>query len=260
MNSEYEKIFQRNIGVFTKKQQSDLSGVSIGIAGLGGVGGILFERLVRLGIQNFHVTDPDDFELSNLNRQMYSHTKNIGKNKAKIIVEEVKKINPSVKVRVFDEGINEDNVQEFVQVDIVVDAIEYNLPYFLYLLHREARKAGKHVLAAQAIGFGANLFTFSPNGVTFEDYIGLKDPENKTSEQINNYRIPIRKFCPKLPGYIPKALALKVFLRESYIPSCSLGVMAAASLIEMIIIKLAIGDTAIRITPEYYEIDFHENY
>ncbi len=254
----YDEIFQRNIGVFTEKEQEKIKNISVSIAGLGGVGGILFERLVRLGIEKFKVAEPDIFEISNLNRQIFSDSTNINRKKIDIILDNCKKINPNLKIEIFKEGVSEENVQRFVQSDIIVDAIEYNLPYYLYLLHKVARENNKIVLAAQAIGLGANLFVFSDKSIKFEDYIGLKKPEKMTTEAINKHRIPINKFCPKIPTYTAKALAQKIFKRETYIPSTSLGVTAAASLIEMAIIKQFVYKKELKITPEYYEIDFYE--
>jgi tRNA threonylcarbamoyladenosine dehydratase len=257
IKNDYYSLFERNIGVLTKRQQEELRSTRVAIAGLGGVGGIIFERLVRLGIENFNVAEPDTFEASNLNRQMFSNFDNIGQKKAAIIIQEVKKINPNLSIKFFEDGVNDENVKEFVNADIIIDAVEYNLTYFLYLLHREARLAGKTVLAGQAIGFDSTLFVFSPKTVTFEDYIGLKSPDKMTVKEVNNYRIPLRKFCPKLPKYIPKALALKVVLREQYIPSCSLGVMSAATLLEMVLIKIVLRKGKIKFAPDYYNLDVY---
>jgi molybdopterin/thiamine biosynthesis adenylyltransferase len=256
-NFSYKQTFQRNIGIFTEEQQDRIKNYKIAIAGLGGVGGILIERLIRLGMENFHVADPDFFEPTNLNRQIYSNMSNLNKNKAEAIVEELIKINPDACIKIFENGVRSDNVSTFTDVDLVVDAIEYNLIYFLYLLHKTSRENNKTVLAAQAIGYGATLFAFDPKGIAFEEYIGLKNPEEMLPEEVNNYRIPLEKFCPKLPSYIHEDLAIRVHQREIYIPSCSLGVMAAASLLEMEIINRALGFQKMKSVPHYAEIDFY---
>lgn len=257
-NFNYKQAFQRNIGIFSEEQQNKIKNYKIAIAGLGGVGGILIERLIRLGVENFHVADPDYFEPTNFNRQIYSNMNNLNKNKAEAIVEELIKINPEASIKIFENGVNADNVLSFVDADIVVDAIEYNLVNFLYLLHKASRENNKTVLAAQAIGYGATLFAFDPKSIKFEEYIGLENPEKMTPEEINNYRIPLEKFCPKLPNYIDESLALRVLQREIYIPSCSLGVMAATSLLEMEIINQALGFRKLKSVPNYVEIDFYD--
>lgn len=254
----YDEIFQRNIGIFTKKQQDKLRKSTIAIAGLGGIGGILLERLVRLGIENFKVAEPDVFEASNLNRQLFSNTENIGAEKIEVIVDECKKINPDINIEIFPKGIDEENVKKFVEADVVIDAIEYNFPYFLYLLHKTARQNNKIVLAAQAIGFGASLYIFDKDSISFEDYIGLKNPDKKTKEEINNYRIPINKFCPIVPKYVSKKTIADVLLRKSHIPSCSLGVIMASALLEMAIIFKLLDIKKMPIVPECIGIDLFD--
>ena len=67
--------------------------------------------------------------------------------------------------------INEDNVEEFVtKADIIIDEIEFTLPKVSVLLHKEARKQGKHIFMGVNIGWGASIFCFAPNGNTFEDF------------------------------------------------------------------------------------------
>ncbi len=58
MKSRYDQSFVRNIGIFTEAEQERLRNTTIAVAGVGGVGGLLVERLVRLGIGNIRLTDP----------------------------------------------------------------------------------------------------------------------------------------------------------------------------------------------------------
>jgi tRNA A37 threonylcarbamoyladenosine dehydratase len=46
---DYTKMFRRNIGFLTEEDQKKVSQLSAGIAGAGGDGGLLAERLVRFG-------------------------------------------------------------------------------------------------------------------------------------------------------------------------------------------------------------------
>ena len=61
MDDLYRSIFSRNIGFFTESEQEKLRRSTIGIAGMGGVGGLLAERLTRLGIGQLKILDPGDF-------------------------------------------------------------------------------------------------------------------------------------------------------------------------------------------------------
>ena len=57
----YNELFSRNIGVFSESEQEKLRHSTIAISGVGGVGGLLAERLVRLGIGRIKITDPGNF-------------------------------------------------------------------------------------------------------------------------------------------------------------------------------------------------------
>lgn len=68
-------------------KQEKLKNVVIGIAGTGGIGGQLAQRLVRMGVRNLKLADPDTFDISNMNRQMGADLQHIGKNKAEVVAE-----------------------------------------------------------------------------------------------------------------------------------------------------------------------------
>lgn len=66
-------------------KQEKLKNVVIGIAGTGGIGGQLAQRLVRMGVRNLKLADPDTFDISNMNRQMGADLQHIGKIRQKLL-------------------------------------------------------------------------------------------------------------------------------------------------------------------------------
>jgi tRNA A37 threonylcarbamoyladenosine dehydratase len=52
------EIFSRNIGILTEAEQEKLHQTTVGVAGVGGIGGFLSERLIRMGIGRLKITDP----------------------------------------------------------------------------------------------------------------------------------------------------------------------------------------------------------
>lgn len=250
----YEDLFQRNIGIFSRPEQlKKIKNLTVAMAGVGGVGGITAERLTRMGVGNFHLADPDDFEYSNANRQSFSTAETMGKNKSLVVASELQRINPEANIKVWEKGVDADNVHDFVKADIIVDSIEYACMDKHVLLHKTARELKKTVITAPAIGFGSFLFVFTPGSMTFEKYIGL--PENASEELINKYRVPIKKFCPRLPKYVNPIIALKAAAMERYIPTCSLGVTVAASLLVTAVIKICIKEKPVPVVPRYIELD-----
>ncbi|WP_260854312.1 ThiF family adenylyltransferase, partial [Staphylococcus epidermidis] len=91
----YWERVKRNLGWLgntdeeAEKRQNKISEVVIGIAGCGGIGGAVAERLVRLGVRHIKVADPDYFELSNINRQFGASLDNLGRNKAEVVGETI---------------------------------------------------------------------------------------------------------------------------------------------------------------------------
>ncbi len=59
-----------------------LAAAHVLVVGLGGVGGCVFEMLVRAGVGTLTAVDDDCFEESNLNRQLLATRETLGQNKA----------------------------------------------------------------------------------------------------------------------------------------------------------------------------------
>jgi len=95
----YDEIFQRNIGVFTPEEQEKIKNLKIAIIGVGGLGAPATENLTRLGVGELRLVEPDTFEISNFNRQTGAYLNTIGRNKAEVMVDMVKLINPEIKLR-----------------------------------------------------------------------------------------------------------------------------------------------------------------
>jgi len=223
MNNYYQNFTKRNIGIFTKAEQNKLANSAVAIAGVGGIGGLAAERLVRLGITRLKIADPEKFEPSNINRQFGATAVTLGKNKARVVAAELKKINPSVKIKVFSEGITEKNVEKFLRnTNIVIDGIDISVPFKIRsLFYKVARKNKQFIVSSNAIGFGAVLYVFSPDGMSLEEFFEAE--ENKP-----NF-MPFKKMCPVLPDYTPKNVTKKIVTgAQEYMPTISIGVGLAS--------------------------------
>jgi len=102
-----------------------LKNTKILLVGLGGVGGICFEMLIRSGIENITVTDYDIFEESNLNRQILSLNNNIGKKKVDIAKAFANSINENCVINSFYNKVNEEFLSNFNKdFDYIIDACD----------------------------------------------------------------------------------------------------------------------------------------
>ena len=108
------------------KNTEKLNKAHIALLGIGGVGGFVFEMLVRLGVGKITIIDFDMFEESNLNRQILALTSTLGKNKVEVAVNRAKDINKKVEITAKNIKISAENIEEVLneKYDYVIDAID----------------------------------------------------------------------------------------------------------------------------------------
>lgn len=168
----------RSQGFSTIPEQEALLQSKVAIAGLGGAGFPMGLNLVRDGVQDFVVADPDEIAESNFNRHPGAFVSTLGQNKAQVFKKMAQDINPDVKVTIYEGGIDKDNVENFVEgSDLVFDGIDFNLPWVSVMLHRAARKFGMPAMTGVEIGPSAVVTSFNAHTKTFESTIGFS-PED----------------------------------------------------------------------------------
>lgn len=114
--------YERN--KFSKKEQKKLKNAKVVIFGCGGLGGGAAESLVRIGVGKLLLVDFDVFEMSNLNRQMFSTSKNLGKLKAKVLKKELKLINPDTRIQIYTRKIKKSDLSKFADYKIWLDCLD----------------------------------------------------------------------------------------------------------------------------------------
>ncbi len=98
----------------------------IAVVGLGAVGGMCLESLVRCGIGAVRLVDFDLISITNLNRQILATYQNIGRPKIEVAKERVKAINPHCIVEELPLFVQNETVEQIFtdDVDLVIDAID----------------------------------------------------------------------------------------------------------------------------------------
>ncbi len=106
------------------KVKKKLKNASVGIAGIGGLGSNAAIALVRAGIGRLVLVDFDKVEESNLDRQYY-FLDQIGKPKVDVIKENIRRIDPNVKVETYDLKLERGSMAKpFKDVDVVIEALD----------------------------------------------------------------------------------------------------------------------------------------
>ena len=97
---------------------------SVLIVGVGGVGSYAAEAIARAGVGRITIMDGDSVQPSNLNRQLVALTSTLGRNKAEVMAERIRDIDPETEVTALARFYEEDDVLDLTSYDWVIDAID----------------------------------------------------------------------------------------------------------------------------------------
>ncbi|OZG73411.1 hypothetical protein BTA51_10305 [Hahella sp. CCB-MM4] len=171
----YDAAISRNIGWLSETEQYVLKEKRIAIAGMGGVGGAHLETLTRLGITKFQLSDFDVFEVHNFNRQAGASMSTIGQPKLEVMMRRALDINPQLEVHHYDKGIDDTNVDEFLEgVDLYVDSLDFFALEARKLVFRKCAEKGIPAITAAPMGMGCAFLAFLPGGMTFDEYFKME--------------------------------------------------------------------------------------
>ena len=104
-------LYDRQVRALGKDGQNAISEAKVGIVGVGGTGSPIAEQLIRLGVSDMVLIDPDKFSPSNLTRVYGTGFKSVRKSrlspeyKVDLISSHLKKINPKAKIQTLAQNV-----------------------------------------------------------------------------------------------------------------------------------------------------------
>lgn len=213
----YTQCYQRNIGLFTEEQQTQLGAAKVVFAGVGGVGGIEAATLAKMGIGELVVFDPGTFDPPDMNRQFAAFASNIGRNKAVATAEILKEINPFIKLTTLDYAPETDTELDDLMTgaSAVVDAIDYLGFDYKARFAQAARRAGLYNFTAPISGFGTMMIILDPDGMTIEE---LYDAPADTALW-QDYKLPLDKLLG--PERFGNLITDMIEGRRDYLSNCA---------------------------------------
>jgi molybdopterin/thiamine biosynthesis adenylyltransferase len=252
----YWEAFSRNIGLLSRKDQKRLQEATVGIVGMGGVGGIHATSFARLGVGGFHIADLDTFDVVNLNRQAGATKEMMGKEKVDVMADMIRSINPFARIEKFPRGVTEETVDAFLEgVDVVADGIDFFEIETRRLVYRKAREKGIYVVTAGPVGFGSAVLTFDPRGMSFDEYFDLRDDLSR-EEMVLRFGLGIAPALLQRAYFKPSILDLK----KQKAPSLVIGTLFAAGFVTTESVKILLGKR-VRTAPLSAQFDpFVEKY
>ena len=114
----------RTIKLIGEEGLARLKESSVLIVGVGGVGSYAAEAVARAGVGRITLMDGDRVQPSNLNRQLVALTSTLGRNKAEVMAERIRDIDPSADVTALARFYEEDDALDLTVYDWVIDAID----------------------------------------------------------------------------------------------------------------------------------------
>ena len=132
-----EKWLERTALLFSADKIEKLQKSHVLIIGLGGIGSFAAEFIARAGVGTMTIIDGDVFDPTNKNRQLTAMDSTIGKNKAVVLAERLKDINPKLNLNVVEEFVLPNRVWELLEEfkpDYVMDCIDSVTPKLEWII------------------------------------------------------------------------------------------------------------------------------
>lgn len=114
----------RNKNLITDKEQKKFYNSTIGIAGLSVGNSVAVAIALQGGGKNLKLADNDVLDLSNSNRLITS-VSNLGAKKVELTAQQIYEINPYTSIKLFSDGITDDNIVQFFEgLDLAIDEVD----------------------------------------------------------------------------------------------------------------------------------------
>lgn len=181
------QLFKRQITLqeIGKVGQQKLQNAAVLVVGCGGLGSPIAVYLAASGIGKIHLVDFDTVDVTNLHRQVFYSLDDIGKPKAAVLTNFIKKRAPFTEVSFTNKPITKENVFELMEnVDIVVDGTD-SLPT-KYLLNDACVIKNKPLVYGSLYKFDGYVATFNVLQKEGKYSANLRDAFPKIATDIPN--------------------------------------------------------------------------
>lgn len=251
----YDVAFSRNIGWVTEEEQLRLKNCRVAVGGLGGVGGNHAITLARLGIGQFTISDLDTFDWPNLNRQAGAFASTIGQAKLDAMARNLTDINPEIKLHLMPNGINADNIDEFLAgADLYMDSLDIFSLAIRRKVFARCRELGIPAVTAAPMGMGTAFLAFHPTSMSFEDYFCLDG--FAFEDQILKFIVGVSPSMQQR-HYLVDSRSVNLF--DKKVPSTSMGIELAAGVACTNALKLLLKRGDVLVAPRGMHFDAYRN-
>lgn len=180
-------LFKRQITLseIGKEGQQKLQDAKVLVVGCGGLGSPIAVYLATSGIGEIHLVDFDTVDVTNLHRQVFYSLEDIGKPKAKVLSEFIKKRAPFTKVSFCNKAVTKATIFELIKnYDIIVDGTD-SLPT-KYLLNDACVLKDKPLVYGSLYKFDGYVATFNVLQEDGTRSANLRDAFPKMATDVSN--------------------------------------------------------------------------
>lgn len=115
---------QISLDIIGEENQKKLLSKKILIIGLGGTGSAIADLISRIGIKKLILIDRDKIEDTNIHRQILYDYSDINKYKAETAYKKIKKINPDIDIKFYNNTFDASKIDLIKNVDLVFDGTD----------------------------------------------------------------------------------------------------------------------------------------
>lgn len=173
--------YLRNSDTLSPSDQLRLARSRVAVIGAGGLGGYVLTLLARVGIGSLVIVDPEAFEETNLNRQVFATLDSLGENKAFGAARALAGINPAVEIASFPERLTPVNAAALISgVHVAVDALD-NIDS-RRVLQAAAEKNRIPMVHGAIAGFTGQIMTVFPGEAGILQIYGKPDNDHNQEQ------------------------------------------------------------------------------
>jgi molybdopterin/thiamine biosynthesis adenylyltransferase len=175
MNERYSR--QMRFAAMGESGQRRLSSACVGVVGLGALGTVVADQLVRAGVGTIRLIDRDSVEFSNLQRQTLYEEADALESLPKAVAaqQKLRRVNSAVQLEVVVDDLNTSNAEELVfGLDLVLDGLDNFDTRFV--LNDACKKSRIPWVYAAAVGSYGLVLPVLADGVCLRCLMGTLPP------------------------------------------------------------------------------------
>ena len=168
---------QELVSFIGKEGQEKISKASVAVVGIGALGCVVSDQLVRAGVGSIRLIDPDTPEVSNIQRQILIDEQDVKNRTPKVeaAAAKLRRTNSSVSVETHKTRMDPSNAEALLSnVDLVLDGTD-NFEA-RYLINRTCLKLGTPWIFGGVLAAAGMCFPILPSGPCLECALGPEPP------------------------------------------------------------------------------------